>query len=627
MASERGNAVTRTRTGTCAAIIAVIVTATTATGADTRPALSGAQVYAQRCASCHDQTGTRTPPRESLTRLSPQRILRTLDFGLMMSVAYPMRREEREAVAGFLGKGRDDVAPPPSALCKADHPILASTTASAWASWSPAPDNMRFQPAAAAGLTAAQLGGLKLKWAFGFAGDVIAFAAPTIMRGTLFVGSAGGTLQALDARTGCIHWTYQASGPVRTPPTIVEENGRRLLLFSDQVGGVYALDAISGAQRWKVRVETHEATRLTGTIVAHDGLAFVPAASWEESRAVDPAYPCCTFRGSITAVRLRDGSVAWKTWMVDAPKKTGVSKAGTDQFGPSGVGVWSAPTIDARRGLLYVGTGNDYTPPATLLSDAVVALELRSGRVVWSQQLMARDVFNAQCARGGATDCGPDHDFAAPIMLVRTPEGREILVAGQKSGVVFGLDPQARGKVLWQTRVGIGSSSGGVQWGMASDGRNVYAAVADAARTAGDQGSLQIGNASFDPVKGGGLTALDVRTGAKVWFARSTPCAPVREGCSPAQPGAVTAMADAVISGAMDGHIRAFSSSDGRLLWDYNTQHAFDTVNGVAAQGGSLDGAGAVVVDGMVYVNSGYPRLGGAPGNVLLAFGLDSSRP
>jgi polyvinyl alcohol dehydrogenase (cytochrome) len=212
-------------------------------------------------------------------------------------------------------------------------------------------------------------------------------------------------------------------------------------------------------------------------------------------------------------------------------------------------------------------------------------------------------------------------------MLVRAAGGREVLVAGQKSGVVYGLDPSSRGKLLWQTRVGIGSSSGGVQWGMASDGKNVYAATADAVRTAGDQGSLQIGNATFDPVKGGGLTALDVLTGRKTWFAPSTPCKPVREGCSPAQPGALTVIPGAVFSGSMDGHLRAFSTVDGRLIWDYDTQRSYQTANGVAAQGGSLDGAGAVVVDGMLYINSGYPRLGGAPGNVLLAFGLDSNRP
>lgn len=600
---------------------------TTAAAQSQSPAAAGAQVYARYCAACHDAPAPRVPPRAALTRLSPRRILRTLDFGLMMSVAYPMRRDERELVANFLGKGTDDSAPPASALCTARQRVFPRHDAATWRSWSPALDNTRFQPAAAAGLTAQQVRGLKLKWAFGFPGDVIAFAAPTLIDGTLLVGSAAGTVQALDAASGCIHWMFEADGPVRTPPTVAEDAGRRLLLLTDQIGGVYALDARTGKPVWKTRVETHEATRLTGTIVTHAGLAYVPAASWEESRAVDPKYPCCTFRGSITAVRVRDGTVAWKTWLVDKPRKTGVSAAGTDKFGPSGVGTWAAPTIDARRGLLYVGTGNNYTHPVTALSDSVIALDLKTGRIAWSQQLATKDVFNAQCARGGETNCGPDHDFAAPVMLVRAAGGREVLVAGQKSGVVFGLDPARSGKVLWQARVGIGGSSGGVQWGMASDGHNVYAAVADAARTAGDQGSLQIGNATFDPVKGGGLTALDVATGRKVWFAPSTPCSPAREGCSPAQPGAVTAIDGAVFSGAMDGHIRAFSTTDGRLLWDFDTERKFDTVNGQAAQGGSLDGAGAVVADGMVYVNSGYPRLGGAPGNVLLAFGIDSSRP
>jgi polyvinyl alcohol dehydrogenase (cytochrome) len=274
-----------------------------------------------------------------------------------------------------------------------------------------------------------------------------------------------------------------------------------------------------------------------------------------------------------------------------------------------------------------VGTGNDYTHPGTPLSDAVAALEMKTGRIAWSRQISPGDVFNAQCARGGDKDCGLDHDFAAPILLVRAPGGRELLIAGQKSGVVSALDPANQGQVLWQTRVGVGGSSGGVQWGLASDGARIYAAVADAVRNGGDQGSLQIGNANFDPVKGGGLTALDVLTGAKVWFAPSTPCTPARAGCSPAQPGAVTVIPGAVISGSMDGHLRAFSTADGSKLWDVDTQHSYTTLNGVEAQGGSLDGVGAVVVDGMLYINSGYPRLGGVPGNVLLAFGLDSSRP
>jgi polyvinyl alcohol dehydrogenase (cytochrome) len=282
--------------------------------------------------------------------------------------------------------------------------------------------------------------------------------------------------------------------------------------------------------------------------------------------------------------------------------------------------------VDAKRGVLYVATGDNYTHPATDMSDAILALELKTGRIVWTQQTLANDVFNAMCTKG-APDCGPDYDFAAPAILVRAPNGKDMLLAGQKSGMVFGLDPDNRGKLLWQARVGLGGISGGIQWGMASDGRNVYAAVADGVRMQGDLSSAQVGNASFEPAKGGGLTALDVQDGSRRWFAPAAPCAPPREGCSPAQPGSVTAIPGAVFSGSMDGHVRAFSTVDGKLLWDFDTQKSYSTVNGLVAQGGSLDGAGPVVVDGMVYVNSGYPRLGGAPGNVLLAFGLDNSEP
>jgi polyvinyl alcohol dehydrogenase (cytochrome) len=586
---------------------------------------AGERIYTRYCATCHDQQGSRTPPRAALERLSPSRILRTMDFGLMMSVAYPMSREERESVAQYLGKGTEASLPPASAMCSDDSRVLAASTTSSWTSWSPSAGNTRFQDAPAAGLTAAQLPALQLRWAFGFPDDVIAFAAPTLLRGTLFVGSAGGRVQALDAQTGCIHWTFEANGPVRTPPTIAQDGARQLLLFTDQIGGVYALDAVTGQQAWRMKVETHDATRLSGTIVVHGDVAYVPAASWEETRSVDPAYVCCTFRGSVSAVRVSDGTVLWKTWLVDEPRNTGKSAAGTDQYGPSGAGVWSAPTVDAQRGLLYVATGDNYSHPATATSDAVIALELATGRIVWTQQMLAGDVFNAQCPRGAEKNCGPDFDFAAPVMLVRTPSGSEVLVAGQKSGVAFGLDPDEQGKILWETRVGIGGTAGGIQWGMASDGRYAFAATADAVRTVGDPSSPQIGNAIFDPVKGGGLTAIDVLTGRKVWYAPSTPCLPDKVGCSPAQPGAVTAIPGVVFSGAMDGHLRAFSTEDGSQLWDMDTQRSYTTVNGVSAQGGSLDGAGPIVADGMVYVNSGYPRLGGVPGNVLLAFGLDSS--
>jgi polyvinyl alcohol dehydrogenase (cytochrome) len=591
-------------------------------------AVPGEAVYAKYCAACHEQVGTRIPTRDALSKMSPSRILRALDFGQMMSIAYPMRRDERDSVAGFLGKGQDETALPASAFCSVQSAI--SAIPQGWGGWGPAQDNTRFQTAERAGLVVSDIRRLQLKWAFGFSGDVTAFAAPTVQGGSLFVGSAGGMVQALDARTGCVHWRYQANGPVRAAMTFaaIEDAGavRGTLVFSDQNGGVYALDAHSGKEIWKKKVEEHEATRLTGSFAVQDGIAFIPAASWEETRSIDPAYPCCTFRGSVTAVRIRDGSVVWKTYLVDRPVRTGSLPNGTETFGPSGAGVWSAPTVDVKRGVLYVATGDNYSHPATATSDAIVALSLKDGRIVWTQQVTRGDVFNSSCTR--IAKCpfknGPDVDFGSSAMLVRAMDGRDILVAGQKSGVVHAFDPDDKGRILWQTRIARGGANGGVQWGMASDGRNVYAAVAGSVRTfeAGGAGGLApVGNAQFDPAQGGGLTALDVMDGRKVWSVAPAACTPPRPGCSPAQSGAVTAIQGTVFSGSMDGHLRAFSTTDGQLLWDFDTVMSYTTVNGVPASGGSLDGAGPVIANGMVFVNSGYPRFGGMPGNVLLAFG------
>jgi polyvinyl alcohol dehydrogenase (cytochrome) len=591
---------------------------------DAASSVEGAAAYATYCASCHDQTGARIPTRAALAEMSPARILRTLDFGLMMSIAYPMKRAEREAVAAFLGKAADDAAPPASAFCAPGTRIMSRASQAGWSGWSPSPDNARYQTAAHAGLDPADVARLELKWAYGFAGDIIAFAAPTVVDGTLFVGSASGAVHALDAQTGCLHWVHQANGPVRTAMTIAVEGADRTLVFSDQNGGVYGVDAKNGALRWRTRVEEHEATRLTGSFALHEGLAFIPAASWEETRSLDPAYPCCTFRGSVTAVRVRDGSVVWKTYFVGSPQRTGRTATGTPTFGPSGAGVWSTPTVDERRGLLYVTTGDNYSHPATATSDAVIALELATGRIAWAQQTTPNDVYNSSCSGRGANcpdDAGPDHDYGSSAILVRAPNGAEILVAGQKSGVVYAFDPASGGKPLWQARVGKGGTNGGVQWGMASDGRRVYAAVSDVVRRESVTGAAPVGSAQLDPNEGGGLTALDVITGNRVWFARPSPCDPPRPGCSPAQPGAVSAIPGAVFSGSIDGHLRAFATTDGRVLWDFDTARDYETVNGVPGRGGSLDGAGAVVVDGLVFVNSGYPRFGGRPGNVLLAFG------
>jgi polyvinyl alcohol dehydrogenase (cytochrome) len=466
---------------------------------------------------------------------------------------------------------------------------------------------------------------LRLKWAYGFPGDVIAFAAPTVFRGSLFAGSASGRVQALDAKTGCTQWIFEADGPVRMAVVVSQTGANYVALFGDQIGSFYALDARTGRLLWRRKIDEHEATRLTASPAIFHDTVLVAAASWEENRALDPHYPCCTFRGSVSALRISDGTPVWKTYLVEPATKQGVNAAGIQSFGPSGVGIWSAPTVDAKRGVLYVTTGDNYSAPASAMSDSVVALDARSGRIVWSQQITSGDVWNLACP--GGTNCpskrGPDHDFGASAILVDS-HGRYILVVGQKSGMVYGLDADQRGAILWQTRVGRGGQLGGIEWGMASDGKRVYAAVSDAVRLAGSAtGPAALGASNFDPTQGGGLTALSLDNGERVWFVPAQACQPPRPGCSPAQPAAVSAAPGVVFSGSQDGHLRAFAPVDGHTIWDFDTAREYATVNGVAARGGSLDGAGPVIADGMLYVTSGSSRFGGMPGNVLLAFSAD----
>lgn len=583
--------------------------------------ISGEAVYANRCAACHDRGGERIPLKDALKSLTAARIVRVLDFGVMINVAYPMTRPEREAVATYLGKPGADPGPPASAFCKDRGIKLNDVSKFTWNGWSPTPDNARYAAPEVSGLSLDQVGKLKLKWAFAFDGDIIAFAQPTVIDGHVFVGSAGGMIQALRADSGCLEWAYQANGPVRSAIAAAPVRGKHALVFSDLTGWVYSLEAETGALRWKKRVEDHEATRLTGAALIHDGIAYVPAASWEETRALDPNYECCTFRGSITAVRVSDGSVVWKTYMIPTPpKQTGKNSAGTAMFGPSGAGVWSTPTLDAKRGRLYVTTGDNYSAPANNTSDAIAALDLKSGRILWTRQTTPGDAWNSSCSDGKRISCpsddAPDYDFGSSAILTKSPTGRDLVVAGQKSGVVYALDPDKNGEIVWQTRVGKGGTVGGVQWGMATDGQNIYAAVSEARFQQTPTARL------LDSKEGGGLTALHIADGSKAWYTAPVPCPAERANCAPAQSGAVTAIPGAVFSGSLDGHLRAYSTEEGKVIWDIDTAREYTTVNGVKGRGGSLDGPGAVIVNGMLFVNSGYARFGGIPGNVLLAFAV-----
>jgi polyvinyl alcohol dehydrogenase (cytochrome) len=582
--------------------------------------VSGEAVYQQRCAGCHDSGSQRVPPREELKKFSVARILRTMDFGVMNNIASKLRQEEREAVAAYLGVPGDFGSPPATAYCSDRNVNLTGRGKTQWNGWSPNTTNTRYQPVDAAGLTFAEVPRLKLKWAYGFDGDIIAFSQPTILDGQLFVGSASGLVQALDAASGCIRWVFQATGPVRSALLAVPLGDKHAILFGDSIGWFYSIEAKTGRLLWKKRPEPHEATRLTGAPLAYQGNVFIPVASWEESRTTNPEYPCCTFRGSVVALRIKDGSQIWKTYTIAEKAK----QTGKNEWGPSGAGIWSAPTLDAKRGALYVSTGDNYSAPATPLSDAVLALELATGKIVWSKQTTPGDVWNTLCSTKG--NCpGPDFDYGASVILDKLDNGRDVLLAGQKSGVVYALDPDRKGEIVWQVRVGQGGTNGGVQWGMASDGHQVYAATSDVTRSQAPNADPLDPRPQFaDPKVGGGLTALRLATGEKVWFAPPVVCGPAaKPGCSPAQSQAVTVIPGVVFSGSLDGHLRAYSAEEGKVIWDFDTVRDYETVNHVRATGGSLNGPGAVVVGGMLFVNSGYARLGSIPGNVLLAFSVD----
>jgi polyvinyl alcohol dehydrogenase (cytochrome) len=586
---------------------------------------SGEQIYNTRCAGCHDIPDSRAPAKAALEQMAVSRIIRTMDFGVMMSVTYMLDREQRQTVAEYLGADIEESKPLASAYCEDRSVYVENNPGTFWNGWSPELSNTRFQ--LNAGLTVDQIPELELKWAFAFSGDVNAFAPPTIIDEQMFVASAGGAIYAMNAKTGCLQWHYQADGPVRSaisvaPLSVPQGEVEHVLFFGDQSGSFYAVGAETGELLWRTRPESHEATKLTGSPVVHEGIVYVPVASWEESRPLNPDYECCTFRGSVVAYSVDDGSQLWKSFFVDPPpQETGFTASGIRTLGPSGAGTWSAPTVDTKTGLLYVTTGNNITG-MTAYSDAVVALDLKTGEIAWSNQLTPGDEFNLYCRRLPEGCPGKDFDFGASAILEELDNGQRVLIAGQKSGIVFGLDPDQNGELIWQTRVGEGGINGGVIWGMASDGDNVYASVSDVGRIqATGRDAVDPRPSGVDPEQGGGLTAVRISDGVTVWYAEPSVCRPDQEICSPAQPAAVSAIPGVVFSGAVDGYLRAFSTVDGRVLWEFNTGRSFETVNGTPGQGGSFDGDGPVIVNGMVYATSGYGRNGGMPGNVLLAFG------
>jgi polyvinyl alcohol dehydrogenase (cytochrome) len=574
-------------------------------------------VFKDNCAVCHDNPATRAPARSSLHAMSPNFIVEALTSGIMTAQGSALSPEARVALAEYLTGRKVGAEATMAGKCEAAAPPLA-LDGLGYNGWGGGVANWRFQPQP--GINAAQVSRLEVKWAFGFPGVVAAFAQPTIVDGLVFVGSQNRHVYALDAATGCYFWDYTASAGVRSAITVARIGGRDLAFFGDRAGHVYAVDAMSGQTVWKVKPDDEPAVQVTGAPTLFEGRLYVPISVGDDSAAIDPKFECCKGRGAVIALNAASGETLWSSYMLPGATPQGKNAIGTQLWGPSGASIWSSPTIDAKAGALYVGTGDNHSAPATETSDAIVALSLKDGSRLWSRQLLAGDMGNGSCLAADKTNCpephGPDFDIGDSPSLVSLPNGQRALLIGQKSGMMWALDPDAKGRIIWQTRVGNGGPLGGVQWGPATDGRIVYAPVSDLGVR-----NLVLGQPIvLDPGKGGGLHALDAATGAMVWTASPAAACGERPNCSPAQSQAATATPEFVLSGAVDGHIRAYATSDGRVLWDFDTVRAFKTVNGVDATGGSLDAGGPTVAGGMVLVGSGYGLYGGAPGNVLIAF-------
>jgi polyvinyl alcohol dehydrogenase (cytochrome) len=604
---------------------------------------AGVAQYFNNCASCHESTDPshQAPRTAVLKQMTPEHVLDVLTNGSMRSNAAAISDADKRLIAEWVGGRKIDnesvgAADKMTNVCST-HPPVRETSAPAWNGWGADLRNTRSQTAAAAGLTPAQVSRLQLKWAFGFPGAT-ALYSQTVYDGRIYVSSNAGYVYSLDASSGCVHWAFRAQAAVRSSFTIgrlSRTNARLAIFFGDIRGTAYALDASTGAVIWKTLTDSHPLARITGTPALNDGRLYVPVGSLEEPEAGQANYACCTFRGFVVALDATTGKEVWKTYTIpETPKVVGKNSLGRDMLAPAGGDVWVTPTLDVRRRALYVTTGNAFsgTPSG---ANAVMAFNMDTGKVLWTMQALALDVWHNGCVqnvpgRGGARgrsgapqgapaagrgaggergnayppeNCppqdilGPDWDFGAPPALARMSDGREILIAPQKQGLIWAINPDT-GQVLWKQDVAreIDGGRGETLFGGAVDSERAYFGLTSS-----------------------GHVALDLKTGEELWWTPATP--PAGRQNQRGIVGAVTLIPGAVLSGARDGMVRAVSSRTGQLLWEFDTAREFTTVDGVAAKGGSAASGGPIVANGMLFIGSGYPGFqNGQPGNVLLAF-------
>jgi polyvinyl alcohol dehydrogenase (cytochrome) len=580
----------------------------------------GFAIFQERCMTCHGNpdASVKAPEPATLRQMTPEAILGALTTGVMkqqgQSLADEEKRQVAESLAGRpLGTGTDGDAAQMPNRCATNPPLVNPASAPAWNGWGVDGGNSRFQPAGAAGLMADDVPRLTLKWAFAYPNGVSALSQPTVVSRRVFVGADTGYVYSLDAVSGCVYWSFKTKAGVRSALSVGPLTGRGPARYAayvgDLLGNVYALDARTGSLLWTGHPEDHFTARVTGAPTLYNGRLYVPISSWEEFSAASLDYPCCTSRGSVAAFEASTGRQLWKTYVVpEDPQPVRKNSKGVQLWAPAGGSVWNAPTVDPRRGAIYFGTGDATTAPAAKTSDAIMALDMNTGKVKWSYQAFPNDSYLVGCDATRTDNCpvvqGPDLDIPASPMLKTLSDGRRILLVATKPGDLIALDPDREGAVVWKKNIGGAPNTdtkegalaslrtNGIMWGGAADNQRAYFGLS-----------------------GGSVTAITLATGERAWSIALSP-----EGQRVSYTAAVTAIPGVVFVGGNDGTLSALSSTDGRTLWQFNTARQFATVNKVAGKGGALSVPGPTVAGGMLFIPSGYGIVGGLTGNVLLAF-------
>jgi len=589
-------------------------------GGDSHP---GKILYDKNCSQCHNQSVARAPDYSLLQQLPADIILHSLREGLMQPMAKALSDEEKSQVAEYIaGKVSRDVKYPPL-VCKDDRLAFDYASHPFASGWGINRSNTRFIPEHIAKLNKEDVKKLTVRWSFAFPNMSRMRSQPVLVGGGIMLGSQDGTVYFLDEQSGCVRWTFRAKAEVRTGITVSDWDGDEKTgqaphaYFADLIANVYALNLISGELSWIKKVDEHPFATGTGQPVLYDGVVYQPVSSQEEGAAGSPGYVCCNFRGSIVALDAGTGEIAWKSYTIkEMPAPAGTNSIGNPILAPSGSPVWNSPTVDEKRRLLYVGTGGNYSSPSQNTSNAIMAFSLDNGEIKWVRQTMAGDAFNAACfeAMPDHTNCpeenGPDADYGAPPIHISVDE-LEILVAGQKSGVAYGINPND-GRIVWEKKLGRGGNQGGVHFGLAAAGNTVFVPISDF-----DDGILPIEDARP------GLYALNAFTGDLIWARLADNVCRNRKYCDPGIAAPITAIPGAVIAGHLDGRIRAYDSETGEILWQYDTSEQIETLSGEVAHGGSMSGgSGPIVANGTLYVTSGYGLVLHMPGNVLYAFNV-----